>query len=111
MGEYLRVVRKNKRRTRIELPDHTTVLIPTESLPLWDLVKSYELIKEDGVDPSSLINKKPKKEKKEPKPKIQKNKGTWAFRKTNGLGVDHPYETVNMLYTSVIYEDGIEAPF
>lgn len=116
MKEYLRIIRKCKKNTRIELPDHTEIVIPTESLSLWkpvgssplvDIVKAYELSKE-GIE----LNKKPVKQKKEPKPKVFTNKGTWAFRKTtNGLGVAHPYETVNMLYTPVIYEGDIEAPF
>lgn len=109
MAQYLRIIRKSKHNTRIELPDHSTILIPTESLPMWELVKVFELSKE-GVEIQK--KEKPVKVKKEPKPKSTSNKGTWSFRKnTNGLGVSHPYETVDMLYTPVIYAGDIEAPF
>lgn len=106
MPQYLRIIRKAKNNTRIELLDHTTTLIPTASLPLWDMVNSLEKSK-------AGISTEPKgKVKKEPKPKVRVNKGKWAYRNlSNGLGVDHPYENVDMRYTPVIFEGAIEAPF
>ena len=38
MAQYLRIVRKGKQHTRIELLDHSTIQIPTEQLSEWDLL-------------------------------------------------------------------------
>lgn len=65
-----------------------------------------------GNDPS--VEDKPKK-KRGRKPKnvdgeVPKKSSTFR-RNTNGLGTDHPYETVNMDYETIEYEKGVEAPF
>ncbi len=60
------------------------------------------------------VEDKPKK-KRGRKPKNAEgeapSKPTSFRRSTNGLGTDHPYESVNMDYETVEYEDGVAAPF
>jgi hypothetical protein len=153
MAQYLRVVRRGKNNVRVELPDHTTQLVPVSELPLWELVvalanhsSNTEVInldtemanidqentqeesqaedtstseKVEVVEETSKKEVKEKKSKKESKPKEAKPKKTEKasykagnFRKnTNGLGVDHPYETVDTNVETVEYADGVEAPF
>lgn len=66
------------------------------------------------VDNDPSVEDKPKK-KRGRKPKNvdgEAPKKSSTFRRnTNGLGTDHPYETVNMDYETVEYEKGVEAPF
>lgn len=66
------------------------------------------------VDNNPSVEDKPKK-KRGRKPKNvdgESPKKSSTFRRnTNGLGTDHPYETVNMDYDTVEYEKGVEAPF
>ena len=227
MSQYLRVVRKGKHNVRVELPDHTTQLVPTDQLPLWELVQmlsdqshqdsvsldnpttdvvpsnpvvtntdpkkylkvlrkgkhncrvllpnkdtclvslqdlpNWELVSEDVGEPSNSTQEnmdeeireifddsnpttvveetttvveetteevqdnnrevlqltslpeqeeeKPKKRGRAKKEKITNNKETNFRRNSNGLGQDHPYESVNMEYNSVEFEEGVEAPF
>ena len=143
MAQYLRVVRRGKHNVRVELPDHTTQLVPVAELPLWELVvalanqtnntevinldeemnnlqsnqdtASNESPKEESTtDPSNDDRPKEEKPKKEAKSKKTSKADHKAgnFRKnTNGLGVDHPYETVNTDVETVEYEEGVEAPF
>lgn len=189
MAQYLRVVRRGKHNVRVELPDHTTQLVPVPELPLWELVvalanqsqnvevinldqemaeieqnndvkgpsiqqeepvaennpvvdevnqTSVEDINEQGEVKTVIEYNQPleeskheegskevekprrgRKPKSESKPKEEKPKKSdkpnykeGNFRKnTNGLGVDHPYETVDTNVESVEYSDGVEAPF
>ncbi len=91
--EYIRVVRKCKINVRLELPDHTTHAIPVGELAEWKLIPDENGVLHDG-------------QKKKSKPFT---KGEKYY--TNGLGVLHPYEHINMSYKAIQYSDSIESPF
>ena len=96
MPQYIKVIRKSKFNTRIELPDHSTQLIPTGDLDKWE----YTPLPESDNKPKIV------REKKKPS-----YKAGLFHRNSNGLGNDHPYMTVNMNYNTEIYEEGIDVPF
>ena len=81
-NEYIKVVRKGKRNFRLELKNHETIQVPDENGVLHD---GKEKIRE------------------------QYKKRDQYY--TNGLGVLHPYEIINMDVTQVEYEEGIFTPF
>lgn len=62
---------------------------------------------------SKTSEEKSDKEQKKTKSKksISDHKAGNFRRNTNGLGVDHPYEFVNISIDSVEYDEGIIAPF
>lgn len=106
MNQYLRIVHRGRGfNIRVELPDHTTQLVPVAELEQWECIgQDKEAVKE-------IIVKEPKeKVVKEVKAKADYKAGTF-HKNTNGLGMDHPYESISMVVESVEYCEGIEAPF
>lgn len=99
MHQYLRIVHKGRGfNVRVELPDHSTQLVPVAELNSWELVK----------DSSIRTENKGSKEKEDIKSKPKLN----SFRKnTNGLGIDHPYEAVDTNVEEVEYEEEVYVPF
>ena len=64
----------------------------------------------------SSVEEAPKKRRGRPRKNpvdvtVVKKKRAYTQRNANGLGTDHPYESVNMECEAVEYERGIEAPF
>ena len=160
---YLKIVRKGKNNVRVELPDHTTTLVSVTDLPNWSVVDDTgsvkdtenaenmdEEIAEVFNDPSPTTQSESQtvtisdlkevedspaestqelvltpdptpeveeesKSKRGRKPKVSSgeapSRSTTFHRNTNGLGTEHPYETVDMNYDTVEYAEGVEAPF
>ena len=97
MNQYIKLVRKCKNNSRIELPDHTTILVSTESLNTeWELVKD-----------SSTTQKVVCKEQVSTK----KSKPSNNTFNSNGLGLSHPYEVVNLNRSSIPYDNETDVPF
>ena len=77
--------------------------------------ESESMLETQPVEPvTEPVVEKPKS-KRGRKPKVRTeespSKPVVFRRNTNGLGVDHPYESVNMDCESVEYDKGIVAPF
>lgn len=92
-NEYIKVVRKGKRNFRLELKNHETIQVPVEGMDSWVLVPDENGVLHDG------------------KEKIREQYKKRDQYYTNGLGVLHPYEIINMDVTQVEYEEGIFTPF
>lgn len=112
MAQYLRVVRRGKNNVRIELPDHTTKLVSAEELSLWTLVEvesePQSTNEQTTIQSSTPQTASSKRSRSSSRPSYRSGQ----FRtNSNGLGIEHPYESVNMEYTKVLYSDGIESPF
>ena len=45
--QYLKVIRRGKKNVRIELPDHSTCLVPVEDLSKWEMVENQDNSIED----------------------------------------------------------------
>jgi hypothetical protein len=87
-------------------------IIDLSNPPVENAVSNNSDSADNSVD--NPVEDKPKK-KRGRKPKNAEgeapSKPTSFRRSTNGLGTDHPYESVNMDYETVEYEDGVTAPF
>lgn len=114
--QYLKVIRRGKKNVRIELPDHSTCLVPVEDLSKWEMVENPDPSIEDlgNSDSGSSLDGE-KSFTKPAKPKTSKKKVSYKAgvfnRNTNGLGVDHPYETVDTSYEKKVFEEGVFSPF
>lgn len=124
-----KVIEENKEDSIIEVKENQDNEIDLFNEVETDLQDAEEIKEENKTEEVKVEDiqeyvKVPKKRgrkkvDKEEKPKEPKSKKTWkadykagSFRKnTNGLGVDHPYEMVNMFVESIYYSDGVEAPF
>lgn len=91
---YVRVVRKGSKNTRIELPDHTTQMVPNEELiNVWKL----DPTKAEGyIDPS---------------PKVVKSSKSRSKYSSNGLGIDHPFSQLEISNEVESFQKDFKCPF
>lgn len=113
MNQYLRIAHKGRGvNVKLELPDHTIIQIPVGELSLWECVGEEDKEKIESIKREAEDKAKKKEEKAKPKKEKSVRYRASTFRRnTNGLGLDHPYESVDMCAGSVEFCEGIEAPF
>ena len=90
------------------------VVMPIEDLIVETHTSEGNNTSEVGNIPIEEVPKKkrgrPRKNKEGGDPVIKKRRD-YVHPNLNGLGTEHPYESVNMEYEVVAYDDYTEAPF
>lgn len=96
--EYVRIIRRGKSNTRVELPDGSQVLVPTPDLAFWKC-----------RNPESADNSRSRSADNSRSRSASSNRRRQVF-----LGFpDHPFDRLNFTgkHESVIFDSTTESPF